>query len=611
MKKYIIKSLFIVLLLSLYSCEDYLDKAPEASLSIEDVFADFKNAQGFVDEMHSLVVDYPVSNHTFADYMYGDDAYTPASFKFSRVIDRGELMSWVNFKYSYLNNVYTESNKNDVTNKDQKYRPGLWKGSWAGIRKANIVIENIDLMVNATQKEKDVILGQAYFFRAFFHNEIMKYWGRIPYIKEVLTNEYELPRLATYKECALEAHEDYKKAAALLPVDWDNEPYGAETLSLNMGRVTKGAAYAFMGKNLLLAASPLMHFNNASNMDTYEYDTELCAMAVDAFAEVLKLADQGRYGLMPFDRYEEVFWESLTKKAWVGGSEFIFNGPTGNYGNTKQFMEEGADYDVTGGSKHCTSPTHNFIYNNFGMANGLSIEDDMSGAYGTPTYDPTKPFDNRDPRFYKWLIVDQDPLVVSTSATAKPHKFAQLYTGGTHRDDNGSQTGYFFKKFFPTMHSKWNNIIGNYVAMRLHMRLTDVYLMYAEALHVAKGATIAPDSYGLTAEKAINDLRDRAGVDHVNPLIVADDHKFMDEIRRERTVELSFEAHRWLDLRRWGIAHLEKYRKKTALDFPADHSYFNEVEILTRVCDYPKHYWLPFEPNQTQFYEGFEQNPGW
>ncbi len=42
-------------------------------------------------------------------------------------------------------------------------------------------------------------------------------------------------------------------------------------------------------------------------------------------------------------------------------------------------------------------------------------------------------------------------------------------------------------------------------------------------------------------------------------------NKFMDELRRERSVELSYEAHRWVDIRRWGVAHFEKYRRKTSL----------------------------------------------
>jgi len=607
MKNYIFKSLFVLLLLFLFSCEDYLDKAPESTLTVNEVFKDFDHAQGFIEEMYALVVDFGTGGGWQTDYLYGDDAIVNNEWMPSRQIDKGNLDAWKFIAdFSYLAtglsapwNPYHE----------QAYlRPGIWDGSLYGIRKANIAIKNVELMVNATQEEKDVILGQAYFFRAFFHFEIMKYWGRFPYIKEVLASEYKLPRPATYKECALEANEDFKKAAQLLPVNWDNESYGKKTFGENKGRLTKGAAYAFQGKNLLFAASPLMK----GTADTYDYDTELCSMAVDAFAEVLKLVDQGVYKLVPFAQYEEVFWKVPSRGQWPGSTEFIFNGMGGNIGATRRFAEISMDQKVKGGGAVIISPTHNFINNNFGMANGLSIEDDLSGAYGTPTFDPTKPFKNRDPRFYKWITVDGD--VLATVATAGDNRTAKLFVGGLHRSlGTGSRTGYFFKKYYPTLYSRWNvGIINNNTPWRIRMRLTDIYLMYAEALHAAKNsASTVPATYSFTAEQAINIMRDRAGVPHVHPSIVGNPNKFMDELRRERSVELSFEAHRWVDIRRWSVAHLDKYRKKTALNFPANHSYFQEVVLAERVCDYPKHFWLPFGVDQTQFYEGFPQNPGW
>jgi hypothetical protein len=191
---------------------------------------------------------------------------------------------------------------------------------------------------------------------------------------------------------------------------------------------------------------------------------------------------------------------------------------------------------------------------------------------------------------------------------------AKLYSDGYHRsDDSGSKTGYFFKKFFPTYFGTWNRApLDASMPWRIKMRLTDVYLMYAEALHAAKSsATTAPGSYNLTAEDVVNIMRDRAGIPHVHSSIVADANKFMDELRRERSVELSYEAHRWLDIRRWSLAHLDRYKRKTGLDFPEDHSNFDEFLLVERVCEYPKHYWLPFPTNQTQIYEGFYQNPGW
>ena len=599
MKKYIFKTGFILVLLFSFSCEEYLDKAPEAIISKDDVFKDFDHAQGFIEELYVFVVDYQRAGHYNSDYLYGDETIINRSWQPSAQIDIGNLWYLANGGYSY-------TGKNGSTSGSQaRTRPGIWEGGLEGIRKANLAIENIELMVNATEDEKNVILGQAYFFRAFFHLEIMKFWGRFPYIDEVLVDEYQLKRPETYKESALKANEDFKRAAELLPLDWDNETYGQKTFGENKARVTKGAAYAYQGKNLLIAASPLMK----GSKNTYDYDTELAAMAAEAFAEVLKIADQGRYALATFENYEEVFWD-VPAKVWPGGSEFIFTGSSFDWSQLRRIVDIQMDNTVAGGSGMLLSPTHNFIYHNFGMSNGLSIEDDASGKYGTPLYDPTKPFENRDPRFYKWITVDGD--VLSTKAAAGNHQTAKLYTGGTHRGSTGSKTGYFFKKFYPALHSKWNVTKDKHTPWRIHMRFTDIYLMYAEALQAANNiATSSSNSYNLTAEQAINKLRDRAGIPHVHASMVADANKFMDEIRRERAVELSYEAYRWVDIRRWVVAHLDIYKNKTGLEFPEDHSYFKEYVIVSRLCDYPKHYWIPFKVDQTQLYEGFEQNPGW
>ncbi len=628
MKNFKIKIILFLGLLSISSCEEYLNRAPESLLTEEEVFSTFNSTQGFVEEMYALVVSYGAQGWSFQDYLMGDDAYNFQTFKFSTKLDFGELDNWVNNSLSYIGRrtrIGGNQPIGDTNNPNQRAQPKVWNASMLGIRKANIVIQNEDLMVGLSQEEKNVVLGQAYFFRAFFHNEIMKFWGRFPYITEVFVGEITIPRPETYREVALAANEDYKKAAELLPLDWDNEPYGQRTLGNNAGRVTKGAAYAFQGKNLLLAASPLMKYNNQPGINTYDYDTELATMAAEAFAEVLKLDGSVYSFAQNMEDYKKVLWEAprnsfpgLTPEA----KEFIFAAAAAsNTGNTISFSSTGIPRDIARTGTQCTSATHNFIHNNFGMANGLSIEDDLSGVYGPPTYNPLRPFDNRDPRFYEWIFTDRDVLSTRASVPAK-NRSLELFVDdgsgrtGAHRRQGHSFTGYLFKKFYPEINGEYhvgigNNIIRRFTGMRMHMRLTDVYLMYAEALHAANGATASSSSFAMTPEQVVNKMRTRAGLPNVHPDIVANKNKFMDELRRERSVELSYEAHRWMDIRRWGVAHEEKYRKKTELRFDKDWTFFEENVIIERVCEYPKHYWLPFQVNQTQFYEGFPQNPGW
>ena len=606
----------------------------QLELDLETVFATFESSQEFVQDMYALVVSYELQAHTFQDFLLGDDGFVDRRSKASGKIDAGNLDLVIRDNFIYLNNhrnsVYGSTGSNSANlqnpNSFNRQRPGLWDGSIHGIRKANIVIQNIDLLVNATQAEKDVILGQAYFFRAFFHNEIMKFWGRFPYITEVFDAdelEIAIPRPETYKEVALQANEDYKKAAELLPVDWDEEAYGEATLGNNKNKLTKGTAYAFQGKNLLLAASPLMFFNNSSGINTYTYDTDLCDMAVDAFANLFKLDS---YTLASWENYDEVFWKTPAPDTWPGSSEFIFAAILGDKRQAERFMTSGVPRDIhaTSSGYELIDATHNFIHHNFGMANGLSIEDDLSGNFGTPTYNANKPFENRDPRFYKWHITDGQEIAPKATGGDAIHQFAELWRtsdaeAGIHRRGGNSNlkstTGYMHTKFYPIIdgeyHSRWNPIISEYNGVRLHMRLTDVYLMYAEALHASKGATTAPASYSLTAEGAINLFRNRAGIPNVHSGIVDDNNKFMDELRRERAIELSYEAHRWVDIRRWGVAHLPKYKRKTSLDFPEDKSSFTERLLTERICEYPKHYWLPFAPDRIKYHEDFPQNPGW
>lgn len=70
----------------------------------------------------------------------------------------------------------------------------------------------------------------ALFFRAWWHFEMMQYFGGLPYIDTVLsaTEKMSLPRLS-YQECADKAAVDFRMAADLLPINWDNTTVGKQT----------------------------------------------------------------------------------------------------------------------------------------------------------------------------------------------------------------------------------------------------------------------------------------------------------------------------------------------------------------------------------------------
>ena len=69
--------------------------------------------------------------------------------------------------------------------------------------KANLGLQNLDKMTDATKEEKDFIKGQLLFLRAWWHHQQMEWWGGIPYIDRMLAadEEFNLPRLSFLRVC--------------------------------------------------------------------------------------------------------------------------------------------------------------------------------------------------------------------------------------------------------------------------------------------------------------------------------------------------------------------------------------------------------------------------
>ena len=84
------------------------------------------------------------------------------------------------------------------------------------------------------------------------------------------------------------------------------------------------------------------------------------------------------------------------------------------------------------------------------------------------------------------------------------------------------------------------------------IRLSDILLSYAEAMHHAYGMSADPEGYGLTAIEAVQKIRTRAGFGTNDKFLNGvTDNNFMEKVKQERRIELCFEEHRYFDLRRW------------------------------------------------------------
>lgn len=627
------------------SCTDYLDKTPDSTVNADEAFKNFTNFQGFVEEVYNCIPN-KESNYWCCSFNWGEDEILNTGLGDSHEtahFDLGDYRYWYNDPQSFLHSDGLSSTSTD------KFSHSL-EHAWYCIRKCNLGLENLEKMTNCTQEEKNIIKGQLLFFRAWWHEELMEFYGGMPYVDTVLdgSQALTLPRLS-FQECATKCAEDFRAAADLLPNDWDKTTIGKKTLGKNDLRITKVCALGYLGKVLLWAASPLNNLGAevgaSKNGDTYRYNVEFAAKAADALAEAISQVNSGStpYALAEYkydNIYDHVASEDsktnfsdifrTTGKGWKqpGSTEAILRAPYigangSNWNFTKNWgikINEIVQHDAL-----IHQPTANYV-NYYGMANGLPLDDPESG------FDPTHPFKGRDPRFYHDIVFDGFQYINTTIGKDDPDyqfKYVQMYTGSNLRSSSsqGCRTGYYCQKLVPHQANKYDGMYNWGDALQCdlpYMRLADIYLMYAEAGAAVQGANYKSNKCNLTAVDAINVLRDRVEAGHVADKYAANQQKFMDEVRRERAVELAFEGFRWNDLQRWLLLTEYPYNIKTSQEFKRVGNYdftkkdprdaevtgWSEKTILTRDFS-EKHYLLPLKQSDVYLYPEFGQNPGW
>ena len=627
------------------SCTDYLDKTPDSTVNADEAFKNFTNFQGFVEEVYNCIPN-KESNYWCCSFNWGEDEILNTGLGDSHEtahFDLGDYRYWYSDPQSFLHSNGLNSTSND------KFSHSL-EHAWYCIRKCNLGLENLEKMTNCTQEEKNIIKGQLLFFRAWWHEELMEFYGGMPYVDTVLdgSQALTLPRLS-FQECATKCAEDFRAAADLLPNDWDKTTIGKKTLGKNDLRITKVCALGYLGKVLLWAASPLNNLKAevgaSKNGDTYRYNVEFAAKAADALAEAISQVNSGStpYALAEYkydNIYDHVASEDsktnfsdifrTTGKGWKqpGSTEAILRAPYigangSNWNFTKNWgikINEIVQHDAL-----IHQPTANYV-NYYGMANGLPLDDPESG------FDPTHPFKGRDPRFYHDIIFDGFQYINTTIGKDDPDyqfKYVQMYTGSNLRSSSsqGCRTGYYCQKLVPHQANKYDGMYNWGGALQCdlpYMRLADIYLMYAEAGAAVQGANYKSNKCNLTAVDAINVLRDRVEAGHVADKYAANQQKFMDEVRRERAVELAFEGFRWNDLQRWLLLTEYPYNIKTSQEFKRVGNYdftkkdprdaevtgWSQKTILTRDFS-EKHYLLPLKQSDVYLYPEFGQNPGW
>jgi len=389
------------------------------------------------------------------------------------------------------------------------YAEDIWVQNYAVIRKANSFMERIDAVPGeATLKAR--MKAEAQFLRAFSYAELIKCFGGVPLILEAGLPEEAIVARNTYDECVAQIVKDCNEAAAVLPTVMP---------PAELGRATKVAALAVKARILLYYASPL---NNAGNTASRWSDAAAAAKAVMAFGPP---PGSGEYGL--YSDYYRLFMEKAGNKEIIFARKFqnpSIN-PSDGARNKWYMSVPGVNDGAWGG--FC--PTQNLV-DAYEMKNGLPITDPGSG------YNPQSPYTNRDSRL--------DKSIVHQGSIYKGGIIIETYRGGNTNNTNrldSPKTGYGLMKMVDT--SKYG-AAGNADNDWIFLRYAEVLLNYAEAQNEAVG----PDA---SVYDALNQLRTRAGQPGVTPGLTQ--ATMRDRIRNERRVELSFEEHRFFDVRRWKL----------------------------------------------------------
>src|SRR5690606_26502313 len=149
---------------ALQACQDFLDKEADSIVSEGEAFKNFRNFQGFIEEIYNCIPD-KEKHYWTTSWNWGDDEIfnLEGSWHMTNQVDLGNFWAWQAGRMSQPG-AWLDKPTTDPASTD-KFNHALWPHAWYCIRKAKIGLANLDQLTSATQEQKDVIAGQLYFFR--------------------------------------------------------------------------------------------------------------------------------------------------------------------------------------------------------------------------------------------------------------------------------------------------------------------------------------------------------------------------------------------------------------------------------------------------------------
>ncbi|MGB5943786.1 MAG: RagB/SusD family nutrient uptake outer membrane protein [Leeuwenhoekiella sp.] len=562
----------IALILGLSSCEAFLEPIDENRVPIEFVASDPATAEGLILDAYRRVLN----QYQFTETATSDAVHNNLTNNLKRMAT-GQLSAQFN-----------------PVSEWGQYERVLYINQFIQIANANTAQWSRDEVTNALFKDR--LLGEALALRALFHFYVLRAHAGVgssgellgvPYLKEVIepTGDFNLARLS-YEETVLAIMEDFDRAMELLPFDYSNDASDIEPKfgdvdpakyltvngSQNTLRLTARIVKALKARVAIHAASP--SFLNGAGY--YE-------MAANLSSELLN--DKG--GISFLDPNGVAFYDSDDDKDL---DELLWRGSIG-----RSTAQEENNFPPSQNGDGDVNPTHNLV-SAFPMKSGFPATEENG-------YDPQNPYADRDPRLDEYIVTNNSMYLGETIVTG--------IGGGLDRVDSipniSTLTGYYMKKLLhPGVRINNDGSTTDRDKFEVYYRYTELFLILAEAANEIGGPMNQVN--GISAMAVISAIRERAGIDQPDLYLesITSKEDMRELIRNERRLELSFEGHRFFDIRRWGLPLNET---ATGYLFNGD-SY--ELLPVVEIRDYPSFaIYLPIPNSETIKFSNLMQNQGW
>lgn len=509
-----IQTLVLASALILSSCvDDILDKEP---------------IQGFTE---ASFFDSPEEFEQAANKLY-NDLNDPRNTEKSEMLDHSSDLNGNFFSNAYgQGSVTVPVNDND-----------FWKDSYYSIRDANILLKK------ATEYSDDYTeiaeyVAAAKFFRATQYFELLQRYGGVPITNAVLdldSDEVFAPRNSRYEVVDV-ILSDLSDAIPNLPSElFISSEY--------KGRITTEAAKAFKASVLLYEATWEKYVGTSTDGDGVSSGAgsvgardNFTAYLTEAITLNREVMNSGAFELWNYNNDPEMKNRS---------NYYLFNleGPESNplgldKSSNREFILYTTFDEILG--------SINISQNSTGRANpSRKMMDLFLSTDGLPIsqsplfqgYDsPKDEYQNRDYRmdcYFRDILTNETPVDGAYSLDG----IVETSGGTPYRNMKFVSTGYLQTTQDPTDGFNWPII-----------RLATVYLNLAESIYELNGSISDGE-----LDETINLTKARAGLPALtNAFASANNLDVLEEIRRERAIELYSETTRYNDLKRWGIAEQE------------------------------------------------------